>query len=607
MVFLTVAVIVMAGLEILNVGAIMPFLIVAGNPSAIHDYRLLEYSYRTFGFGSDDEFLVALGFAVLSLLVVTNVWIALTTYWQTRFVWAWNHAHSSQLLRYYLYRPYTYFLSRNTSDLSKNILSEMQHVTGQLLVPAIQGLGRSFAVLSISTVLFLTEPVLALIVTLIFGGSYSLIFVLVQRKLKRIGSERLNANSHRFTAAAEALVGIKDVKLLGREEHFLKRFDRPSGLFSRHQATSQVIAQLPRYGIETVAFGGMILLVVFLTIQRGNLAAVLPLLGFYAFAGYRLMPAVQNVFRALSHIRFFGPALDSVLGEMEPVERQPHASAGTIVGCPLSDSAPLLYDQELSLDSVTFSYPFAEQPAIQALTLSIQARTAVGLVGSTGSGKTTVADVLLGLVRPQEGTIWVDGVSLTDGNIGQWQRCIGYVPQDIFLIDTSVTENIAFGLPRSEINMEAVRRAARVAMIDEFVCTEMPNGYETVVGERGIRLSGGQRQRIGIARALYGDPSVLIFDEATSALDNRTEDILMEAIRSLKGRKTIITIAHRLSTLRDCDVIYMLEKGTIVAKGSYAELASGQGRFAELSRLPSQDGSFDSVRGTREGIGDPEN
>lgn len=579
---LCAAVIVMAALEIANVTALMPFLTVAGDPEAIHREPLLEWLFHRLGLKDESRFVVVLGIAVFLLMVVSNLWMALTVWLQARFVWSWNHSLSTRLLGRYLYRPYTFFITRNTADLSKNILSEVQLVSSQLMVPAIQGFASAVVAGSLVLMLLVTEPVLALLLIGLVGGTFGLVYAGTRRKLLDIGTERLAANQERFTVASEALGGIKEVKLLRKEEAFIARFGRSSRRFSKYQAMSQVISQLPRYAVEPVAFGSVALIVVYLIANEGNLAHMLAMLGFYAFAGYRIMPAVQQAFRGLTQVRFYGPALETLLREFAVQG----ASVGRILVKPEAKvpQTKIRLNRAIELKNVSFRYPASEVEAVKDLTLSIPARATVGFVGVTGSGKTTLVDLMLGLLRPQSGQILVDGTPISDENIAAWQALLGYVPQQIFLADASVAENIAFGVDRDQIDMEAVREAARIAMIDDFITRELPYGYDTVVGERGIRLSGGQRQRIGIARALYRNPSVLVFDEATSALDNRTEEAVMEAIRGLLGRRTIIMVAHRLTTLQDCDVIYMLDHGRLVASGTYEELISGAGRFADLIR-----------------------
>lgn len=567
---LTIAVVVMALLEVVNVSAIAPFLALASDPTIVESNEVLTFLYDFLGFDSINGFLVAIGSGVFILMLVSNAWSSLTTWAQLRLVWSWNHQLSVRLLDRYLQRPYSYFLSRNTADLSKNLLSEVQQITNDLIRPVILAIGRIVVASGIVGVLILVNPVLALIVTVVVGGSYSAIYAFTRKRLNAIGKDRVKANQERFTVASEALGGIKDVKVLNVEDAFLARFTEPSRRFSRRQATSQSISTVPRYAIETLAFGTVVLIVVYLIAINGDIGSIVPMLGLYAFAGYRLMPALQQVFQGVTALRFYGSALEQLLDDMED-----GASKKEKKRLPVTHSLSLR--NRLELKDIRFAYPDTDRPALEGVTLTIPANSTVGIVGSTGSGKTTLVDVMLGLLRAQSGKILVDGVALTVENLPAWQSRIGYVPQHIFLTDSSIAENIAFGVPKSEIDMKAVQAAAEIAQIHDFIMQELPEGYDTVVGERGVRLSGGQRQRIGIARALYRDPDVIIFDEATSALDNATETHVMQALKALLGRKTIIMIAHRLTTLADCDAIFVFEGGRLVAQTTYKELLSREG------------------------------
>lgn len=575
-VLLTGAVIIMAILEVVNVSAIAPFLALASNPSMIHENDVLSFLYEFLPFEDVNSFLIAVGLGIFFLMLASNGWSAMTTWAQLRLVWSLHHQLSLRLLERYLYRPYSYFLSRNTADLSKNLLSEVQQITNSMIQPVVLAAGRLVVTLGIIFVLIATSPLLALVVTVVVGGSYGAIYMSSRRRLNVIGRDRVKANRERFTVAGEALGGIKDVKVLNVERTFLGRFSDPSRRYSRHQATSQTIAALPKYAIETVAFGTVVLILVYFVALERDFSGIVPMLGLYAFAGYRLMPAMQQIFRAVTAVKFHGPTLEALLDDLETTSQAvlPTQSADTVT--------PMGLSERLELKKIRFAYPGAQRRAVDDVSLMIRANSAVGLVGATGSGKTTLIDVILGLLRPQAGEIVVDGTPVNDENLAAWQKSIGYVPQYIFLTDSTVAENIAFGVPKDEIDMEAVRRAAKIAQIDEFVMNELPLGYDTVVGERGIRLSGGQRQRIGIARALYRDPDVIVFDEATSALDNTTERDVMQAIHSLLGKKTILMVAHRLTTLADCDVIFMLKDGRVVSQGSYEELMAGRGAFVEL-------------------------
>jgi ATP-binding cassette, subfamily B, bacterial PglK len=331
---------------------------------------------------------------------------------------------------------------------------------------------------------------------------------------------------------------------------------------------------VPRFALEAIAFGGMLLLILYLMARSGSFAGALPIIALYAFAGYRLMPALQQIYDAFTQLRFAGPALDALHQDLSSLQ------AADAQHGPLS---PLLLTQAIELNQVSYRYPNAPHPALKGIDLTIPAHSTVGFVGATGSGKTTMVDVILGLLEPQEGHLSVDGLPITAAKRRQWQRAIGYVPQHIYLADDSVAANIAFGVNPKDIDPQAVERAAKIANLHEFVVNDLPQSYATTVGERGVRLSGGQRQRIGIARALYHNPQVLILDEATSALDNLTEQAVMEAVNNLGHDITIILIAHRLSTVRQCDQIYLLERGEVKAGGTYEELAASNQQFKAMA------------------------
>jgi ABC-type multidrug transport system fused ATPase/permease subunit len=361
----------------------------------------------------------------------------------------------------------------------------------------------------------------------------------------------------------------------------MRTFQGPAFRFARAQANNQIVAQVPQFVLQGLAFGGiLVILLVLLSAKSGDTNKVLPIMALYALAGMRLLPALQQIYLAITKLRYCGPVVDALhadlvdTGYAVPLAKQSVSEKG---------KPSIRLQETLSLDRVSYRYPQANGPALIDLTLTVCANTTVGLVGATGGGKTTIVDVILGLLEPQKGGLFVDGMPITAENVRAWQRNIGYVPQHIFLVDDTVTANIAFGVPREEIDMEAVERAARVAELHDFITEEMSHGYDTMVGERGIRLSGGQRQRIGIARALYHDPDILVFDEATSALDNITEKAVMDAVRNMAHRKTIILIAHRLGTVQACDTIFMLDRGRIKASGSYEELLATSSDFRGMA------------------------
>lgn len=568
----------MALLEIAGVASIMPFLSVLGNPEVVETNPVLSALYKYFGFSSVSGFLVVLGVAAFVLILFSATFRSITQYAMHRFVEMRRHSIGERLLETYLRQPYDFFLDRHSSDLAKSILSEVDLLVGQVFRPGMQMVAYGVVLVAIVIFLVAINPVVAGAVAVTIGLLYTLIYLIVRGLLSRIGEDRLLANQGRFTAAGEALGGIKDIKLLGREYAYLKRFRGPSIRQARHQATNQTLAQVPRFLIEAVAFGGILAIALILTTfneaGNGGLGNVLPMLGLYAFAGYRMLPAAQNVFQGMTQLRFGSAAVDNVYQDLRQrtalAQIQEHASQA------------LIPRESITLQSLSYTYPNATSPALRDINLTIPVGSSIGLVGGTGAGKTTLVDVLLGLLKPTEGHIRVDENVIGPENLRSWQRALGYVPQDIFLTDSSITENIAFGVPAGEIDQEQVVHCARMAHVHDFIMTELPDQYETMVGERGVRLSGGQRQRIGIARALYHDPPVLVLDEATSALDTVTERSVMQAIEELAGAKTIILIAHRLSTVRRCDQVVLLDKGQVLAAGSFDELRERVGHFQEM-------------------------
>ncbi len=581
---LLVMILAMALLDTVGVASIMPFMAVLGNPATVETNRWLSAAYERLGFTDTGEFLFFLGTAVFIALIVSISFKALTQWALLRFTHMRNYSLSCRLFQGYLNRPYIWFLSRHSADLGKSVLSEVDKVVNGVVVQAMQMLAHGTVAVFLVALLVAADPSLAAVATLALGGSYALIYVTIRRYLSAIGRDRVAANTERFQVAQEALGGIKEVKVFGREKAFFDRFTGPAYRFARHQATNQVAAQLPRYVMEIVAFGGILLVTLYLFKSHGNFGRVLPLLGLYAFAGYRLLPALQQVYQHSAKLRFNLPALDILYRDI--LEFREDRLVVPEVG-------PLVPEKSITLEGVHFTYPGAQSPVLRGLNLDIPVNTAVGLVGATGSGKTTTVDIILGLLSPGSGRLLVDGKPVVDAEnpppgspelLRSWQRSLGYVPQHIYLSDDTVAANIAFGIRRDEIDMDAVVRAAKTAGLHDFVTGELPAGYETMVGERGVRLSGGERQRVGIARALYDDPRVLIMDEATSSLDNVTENYVIQAIRKMKGARTIILIAHRLTTVRDCDRIILLDHGEIKAEGTYGELAAHDARFRRLAR-----------------------
>lgn len=583
------AMILMAVMETIGVATIMPFLAVVANPDEAVGNRYLGAVYRGLGFADANGFLIFLGATSLAVLVFSNAFSVFVTYLLNRFALVQNHLWQARLMGAYLARPYASFLRANTAELGRNILVEVSEVVNKVLTPLLQLMARFTAALSVLALLIIVDPTLAITVSLALGSAYAIVFLFVRRTLQRLGEERLNIDAVRFRTISEAFGGIKDVKVAGRESTFLGRFSVASGRFSDLTVTQRVINVVPKYGLEVIAFGGIILIVLQLLATGHSTAKVLPLVALYAFASYRLMPAVQQIFEAVTQLRFSLPSLEVLERDLENAAPQDFQ---------LERATPTGLGRSVELRGVSFSYP-ESPPSLKGIDLYVQKNSSVAFVGTTGSGKTTILDLILGLLTPTEGELLIDGSALTDEGLRGWQASVGYVPQQVFLCNGSITENIAFGVPEGDVDMAAVTRAAEVAQLHEFIA-RLPAGYDTQVGERGLRLSGGQRQRIGIARALYHDPPVVVFDEATSSLDNLTEQAVLQALEHMAGSRTVFIVAHRLSTVQACDVIHLVEGGGIAASGTYKELLATSQEFRSLVQPPKQAGA-QATAGTAQG------
>ncbi|MDO8675138.1 MAG: ABC transporter ATP-binding protein [Candidatus Omnitrophota bacterium] len=574
-----IAIVVMSLFDMMGVASIFPFLSVMSDPEIIHKSHKIAWAYDRFGFTSINSFLIALGTASFVILIVSNVLRAVTMKSLIRFTWMKHQSIAKRLLAQYLYEPYAFFLNRNSSELTAYLMSEVARVVTGTLIPCMQIFARFLLIIFILGLLFLVNPLVVLLVLGVIGGGYAAIYLFFRNRIARTGEDFQKHSKIMYKTLNEAFGGIKDVKLMGKEHIFIEQYATQAKQIIHCYCSQFLIAQLPRYAFEAAAFGGILIIMMYMVIVTKDYQQIVPLVGLYALAAYRLMPALQQIFQDITSVRFSRSALNVVYNDFTQCaykDREP-ITPGT--------ERPLPFSKSIEFRKLTFQYFKASKPVIEDFDLLINANTTIGLVGSTGAGKTTIIDILLGLLVPQKGDILVDGEKVDEKNIRGWQKNLGYVPQHIYLCDDTVTRNIAFGVPDHEIDAQAVRRAALLANIHDFVEKELPDGYETEVGERGIRLSGGQRQRIGIARALYHNPPVIVFDEATSALDGITEEVILEAIHHLAHRKTIVIIAHRLGTVKECDCIYLLEQGRIVNQGTYQELLANDQRFRKMAKV----------------------
>jgi len=564
-VFLLIMSIIMALLDMIGVASILPFITILTNSSLIETNFILNTMFKAssiFGVQNNQQFIFILGFIFFFILIISQLFKAFTTYLQFKFILMLEHSISKRLVETYLYQPYSWFLNRNSADLGKTILSEVNNVVGNGIGKLMEVITKGAVIIAILILLIIVDLKLTLILGFTLSVIYFLIYYGFKGYLNEIGEKSLKNNQYRFTAISEAFGAAKEIKVGALEQTYIKSFSSSSEYFSRFNAFSLMISSLPRFFLEIIAFGGVILVMLYIIAKSNSFINALPVISLYVFAGYRLMPAAQGIFASCTQLTFVSPSLDKLYDDIKKLK----------VYNENQDQTAMSFNKAINLKNIHFSYLDRSRTTLKDVTLNIPANSTVGFVGATGSGKTTTADIILGLLKPQKGTFEVDGKIITEQNSRSWQRCIGYVPQHIYLSDDTITANIAFGVASKDINQENVEKVSKIANLHEFVVNELPKKYQTLIGERGIRLSGGQRQRIGIARSLYHNPQLIIFDEATSALDNVTEKKVMDAINNLKKNVTIIIIAHRLNTVKNCDIIYIFDKGEVKSKGTFDQL-----------------------------------
>ncbi|MDR0707403.1 MAG: ABC transporter ATP-binding protein/permease [Treponema sp.] len=575
--FIFLLILAMGFIELIGVGSIGPFMAILSNAGMIHSNVYLEKVYSFLHFSSDTQFIITFGIAVVIILALSNLSLAFIHYVLYSYTGKRNHSISMRLFEKYLKQRYTFFLNINAASITQQILTEVNNFISNILLNVLNLIASLVISVAVVILLIIVNPFIALSVSAIFSLLYILIFYTIRKFLDRKGKERYALSVLRNKYVLETFGGIKDVKILGKEKIFLDLFSVPSKRVARSNAINDTVSELPKFLLETVAFGSIVGIIIIMIAMGRRIDDFLPSLTVYAFGAYRLLPNLQKIYRCFTGLRYHRATLDKLHRTLVELPE----------GVPLSNGIPRLdFHNSIRLENIAFSYPNAEKAekrVIKNQSLHIKANTSVALVGSTGCGKTTFIDILLGLLEPQEGKIFIDDVEITNENRKNWQMNLGYVPQSIYLTDDTIRNNIAFGVAPDKINDKDVVNAAKIANIHDFVQNELERKYETVIGERGIRLSGGQRQRIGIARAVYHNPTVLILDEATSALDGVTEGAIMDAIKRIGHKKTIIMVAHRITTVRNCDVIYMMDKGVIVDSGNYEELYQKNEMFRKMA------------------------
>jgi ATP-binding cassette, subfamily B, bacterial PglK len=542
-------------LETLGIGLVVPAIAVLTDPAMAERSPRLRQMLDAAGIGDREALVTWAMTGLVAIYLVKAAFLALLAWHQTRFVFGVQANLSQRLFTMYLRLPYTFHLQRNSAQLIRNAVNEVNMFTFHAMMAGLTLLAEGLVLIGLGVLLLVLEPVGALVVFGVLGAASWGSLALTRGSLLRWGKARQHHEGLRIQHLQQGLGGVKDVKLLGRERDFIDQYGIHNRQSARAGELQLTLQQLPRLWLELLAVLGLAVLVFTMMGQGRKVMTILPTLGLFAAAAFRLMPSANRVLGALQSLRFGLPAINTLYEEIG-FEKPAVAAAA---------SAGQAFRERVELDRVSYTYEGAATPALEDISIEIRRGESVGIIGTSGAGKSTLVDVLLGLLTPSNGEVRVDGVSIRSG-LRAWQNQVGYVPQSIFLTDDSLRHNIAFGLPREQIDEAAVRRAVRAAQLEEFVAG-LPEGLETLVGERGVRLSGGQRQRIGIARALYHDPAVLVLDEATSSLDIATETEFMQSIGELRGAKTIVIVAHRLATVANCTRLYRLEQGRVAESG----------------------------------------
>jgi ATP-binding cassette, subfamily B, bacterial PglK len=563
-------------LETMSIGLVVPMVGMMMQDDIANKYPAVVPVLAYFNNPRQSQLIVgAMAFLVLVYLI-KSCFLAFSIWQQTSFAYKLQQRISEQLFKTYLNQPYTFHLYKNSADLIRNATAEVTlftHVINALLLL----ITEVMVLIGIAAILIYIEPVGAIVVVsvLVVAGLFFNRFT--RNRVLRWGKARQYHDGLRIQHLQQGLGGVKEVKLYGREDDFLRQFSLHNYESARTNGNQVMVQQFPRLGLEFLAIFGLAMLVFVMTFKGVELITIVPTLGLFAAAAFRIMPSANRLLGSLQMLRFHSPVIDVLNNELS-------ANA-------LFDNAPVLpafdrvkpFEHKIQLEQVSYTYHGASEKALNNISLTISKGETIGVIGASGSGKSTLIDILLGLLSPTEGNLLVDGKKI--GNEAKaWQRQIGYVPQSIYLTDDTLKSNVAFGLPIDKIDDALIMRALEAAQLADFI-QQLPDGIETVVGERGVRLSGGQRQRIGIARALYHNPEILVLDEATSALDTETEQDVMQAIYALHKTKTIIIVAHRLSTVEKCDKLFHLEMGKLIATGLPKELLNKPSQYAPILNI----------------------
>ncbi len=561
--------------EIVAIGSIGPFMSVVGNTEVLESGGFISDFFKWSGIASSGDFVFLLGVFSIGLLLVGSIISVFNSWITILYSQQIGASISNKLYEHYLYKKWEEHSVISSSELTKRIAQESGRLTNGIILPLMQMNSKIVLIFLMLVALIVYNPLVTMSGIMLFSSAYIIIYKFVRLRLHVAGKQLSDVNTERFKLMAEGFGGIRDILLMRRQGYYVERFRKENDKVVDSQTLVQTLSIVPKYIIELLAFGSIILFVLFLLKEySGDLSEILPVLAIFGLTGFKLLPALQAVYSCVAKVKGNLAAFEAIQNDLTGSKNREAVAEGDFC----------MDYNNLYLDKVFLKYPTKSEYALKNISINIKAKSTVGFVGASGSGKSTIIDLIMGLLTPTSGCLKLDDSELNFSNLRVWQSKIGLVPQTIFLSDASILENIGFGLPISEIEMGQAMHACKLACLDEFIGS-LPNGIYTTVGERGVQLSGGQRQRIGIARALYNNAELLVFDEATSALDGVTERNIMKAINDLSGQRTLIMVAHRLSTVKKCDVIYYMDDGEIVASGSYGELLESNEKFKELDLL----------------------
>jgi len=556
-------------LEIAGIASILPFLNLASNPDSFESTTIISNIFGYFDLTSYQSRLMFAGLLILTIFTLSNIMTAMSGWIIQKLGWQLSHTISTRIADTYLHMPFESYMQKEAADLIKSAIADVNNLVNHVLIAGCRFFTSVFVSVAIITFLAVLQPKIAGLAFVLLTGAFLLVFYLRRKSVSDLGKQQLVQNSLRFITFADLLNGNRTIKSSNAQGYFFTRFEKPSRLFSNIQPKLYLSGSLPRYVIETLVFGAIVLFIVFLAGSSHNgFNNAIPIITLFALAAYRLIPSINSAYVSAILVTTHHHVIDNIYNDF----------SRDIVNKPLQNRS-VSFKDHIRLENVSYNYPSKSHFSVSNLHLEIEVGKCTAIVGTSGSGKTTVGCLLVGLLDPTSGSISIDGQLRTNEQKPEWIEKLGYVPQDVFIFNGTIEENIIFGLEKNE---ERLVMASKIAQSHGFITDTLSDQYKSIVGDNGTRLSGGQKQRIGLARAIYRQPDLLILDEATSALDTKTEKLILDALFNDLTDITIVIIAHRISTVKNCDKLILLDNGQLTCEGTFDELISESELFREL-------------------------